>query len=220
MTTVDNKKDLGVVFDSSLNFHQHISNCVAKAKSKFGWIKRTLVSRDMHVILQVYKHIIRPHLEYCAQVWAPVAEHGNWASIMQIESVQRGVTKIITGCEDLSYKDRLDKLNLTTLLERRMRGDLIEAFKILNGFTNYGESWFNISNTTGKLIITDTNKRKRNFFANRVATYYNKLPNSIKLSSSVNMFKNNLDNFRNLYYNEITHNQYWELSYLVFNKTN
>ena len=75
MTTVDNEKDLGVVFDSSLNFHQHISNCVAKAKSKFGWIKRTLVSRDMHVILQVYKHIIRPHLEYCAQVWAPVAEH-------------------------------------------------------------------------------------------------------------------------------------------------
>ena len=126
-------------------------------------MKRTLVSRDLHVILQVYKHIIRPHLEYCAQVWAPVAEHGNWATIMQIESVQRGVTKIIVGCEDLSYKERLDKLKMTTLLERRMRGDLIEAFKILNGFTDNGGSWFNISSRTGKLIINGTNNHKRHF---------------------------------------------------------
>ena len=163
--------------------------------------------------------MIRPHLEYCTQVWAPIAEYGKWAMIMNIESIQRQVTKIIVGCEDLSYRERLEKLKLTTLLERRMRGDLIETFKILNGLTDYGESWFNVSERTGKLVIKDGDRHKRNFFANRVVTYYNKLPFSIKDSKSVNMFKNNLDYFRNLYFNEVTQNQYWELSYLVFNRT-
>ena len=102
-----------------------------------------------------FTNIIRPHLEYCTQVWAPVAKHGNWTIIMNIESVQRAVTKIIAGCENLSYKNRLKKLKLTTLLERRMRGDLIETFKILNGYTDYGEEWFNMSNRTGKLLVND-----------------------------------------------------------------
>ena len=37
----------------------------------------------------------------------------------------------------LSYRQNLQRLRLRTLLERRMRGDLIETFKINNGFVNY-----------------------------------------------------------------------------------
>ena len=40
----------------------------------------------------------------------------------------------------LPYHQRLQRLRLTTLLERRMRGDLIETFKIINGFVNYGHN--------------------------------------------------------------------------------
>ena len=217
--TASQEKDLGVLFDGKLDFHQHITTCIQKAKSKFGWLKRELISRDAIVILPVYKQLIRPHLEYCTQLWAPAAVHGNWGIIMSIESVQREVTKVIAGLEDLSYKERLDELNLTTLLERRLRGDLIEAFKILNGFTDYGHGWFNVSERTGKLLLEDSNRHKRNFFTTRVVKYYNRLPNTVKQSSSINMFKNRLDDFRNLYFKQITHNQYWELSYFVFNKT-
>ena len=118
----------------------------------------------------------------------------------------------------MDYKERLNYLKITTLLERRMRGDLIETFRILNGFTDYGHQWFNVSERTGKLILKNNAHHNRNFFANRVVKYYNKLPNSIKQSSSVNMFKNNLDNFRNLYFNDVTQNQFWELSYFIFNR--
>jgi ribonucleases P/MRP protein subunit RPP40 len=38
--------------------------------------------------------------------------------------------------QNLSYKQRLDRLNLTTLEERRSRGDLIETFKLLKGKEN------------------------------------------------------------------------------------
>ena len=42
----------------------------------------------------------------------------------------------------LSYRQKLPRLRLTTLLERRMRGDVIETFKIINGFVNYGHNMF------------------------------------------------------------------------------
>ena len=42
----------------------------------------------------------------------------------------------------MTYRERLDKLKLTTLLERRVRGDLIEMFKIQEGFVSYGSDLF------------------------------------------------------------------------------
>ena len=45
---------------------------------------------------------------------------------------------IIKRVKDYTYSERLEKLGLTTLLERRMRNHLIETFKIINGITNYG----------------------------------------------------------------------------------
>ena len=61
-------KDLGVVFDSKLNFHNHINLVVSKAKKTLLWLLRTLTSREKFVIMKVYTTLVRPHLEYCTQV--------------------------------------------------------------------------------------------------------------------------------------------------------
>ena len=55
---------------------------------------------------------------------------------------------MIDGLGLMSYRERLDKLNLTTLLERRVRGDLIEMFKIQEGFVGYGSDLFGRSGRT------------------------------------------------------------------------
>ena len=52
---------------------------------------------------------------------------------MAIEKVQMRATKVPTALRELSYKDRLKKLGLSTLNQRRVRGDLIEMFKVLKG---------------------------------------------------------------------------------------
>ena len=60
---------------------------------------------------------------------------GNWMYIMCLENCQRKLTlKRIEGFGSLSYQERLSKLSLTTLLERRGKGDLIETFKIVLRF--------------------------------------------------------------------------------------
>ena len=80
-------------------------------------------------MIAIYKALIRPHLEYCVQLWNPVAAHGSWGTVLELESVQRRFTRLIDEVGTLPYSRRLEILNLTTLAERRIRGDLIEAFK-------------------------------------------------------------------------------------------
>lgn len=164
-----------------------------------------------------YKALVRHNVEYCCQVWAPNARHGNWALILEIESVQRTFTRIIEGMTDLTYKQRLEKLNMTTLLERRMRGDLIETFKILNGFNNYGQNLFRRSSRTGNLTYRSDNTNI-DFFSNRVIKYWNKLPEFVKNVNTVNGFKNALDKFRTNGINNQLQGHFWELSNEIFNR--
>ena len=89
-------------------------------------------------MLSIYKALIRPHLEYCVQLWNPARPYGSWAVILQIEGVQRRFTRLISDIGTLPYSHRLETLGLTTLAERRARGDLIEAFKAVNNISLYG----------------------------------------------------------------------------------
>jgi len=72
----------------------------------------------------------------------PIAVKGDTE---HLEKVQRRMTKLIRGYSRLSYDQRLRKLNLTTLCTRRLRGDLIETYKIITGKENIkSENLFHI----------------------------------------------------------------------------
>jgi hypothetical protein len=120
--------------------------------------------------------------------------------IMLLEKVQRRATKMIDECKGKSYEERLEIVGLITLEKRRMRADLIEAFKILKGIEGIDEKLFfkrHLSNTRGhsmKLYKERVNRDVLKFsFANRVIEHWNKLPDSVVNVNSVNTFKNKLD---------------------------
>ena len=103
-----------------------------------GLLKKIMTYLHPDMLLNLYKTLVRPHLEYCIQGWVIY----NKGDIRQLEQVQWRATKLVPKLPDLTYEHRLTQLGLTTLEQRRVRGDMIESFKILRGFNKIGDENF------------------------------------------------------------------------------
>ena len=132
LSVINEEKDLGIIVQDTLKVSAQCAKVVKSANKVLGMIKRTFVSREPDIIVNLYKAFVRPHLEYCIQAWRPHLKK----DIDLLEGVQRRATKLINGFSDITYQQRLAKLKLTTLETRRLREDTIEVYKILKGFDN------------------------------------------------------------------------------------
>ena len=111
-----------------------------------------------------------------------------------------------------SYEDRLKELKLTTLEERRWRGDMIQTWRIMTGKDRVDAStWFDFEADRPREGATTTRNaaghhairprefkyvERGEFFSNRVVKDYNELPNTVKQAQNINIFKNSLDEHR------------------------
>ena len=129
LTTTELERDLGVLIATNGKWHEQVAAAVAKANRAFGMLKRTFTSRSSKLWRGLWLQYIRPHVEFATQVLSPQFK----GDIDDIKKVQRRVTKHIVKYQRLPYEERLERLELTTLEDRRMRGDLIQEYKIAHG---------------------------------------------------------------------------------------
>ena len=165
-----------------------------------GLINRKIKHKSKDIIVRLYKALVRPHVEYCIQAWNPYQRK----DIQLIEGVQRRALKLINVFRHISYEERLARTGLTTLEERRVRGDLIEVYKIVNGIDKLEFDRFFNKSTASALRGHSCKLYKerarldvrKHFFANRVINNWNLLPEYVVSAPSVNCFKNRYDAFK------------------------
>jgi len=110
---------------------------------------------------------------------------------------------MIIGPRDDSYEDRLKDCRLTTLETKRLRGDQIEVFKILNGFENVDRNTFlsikKDSRTRGHEVALVKNQCRLDVrkysFSQRTINEWNRLHADCVGANSVNLFKNKIDKY-------------------------
>uniref|UniRef100_A0A803JUG3 PX domain-containing protein n=1 Tax=Xenopus tropicalis TaxID=8364 RepID=A0A803JUG3_XENTR len=94
------EKDLGFFVDNKLSNSWQCHSVATKANKVLSCIKKGIDSTDENIILPLYRSLVRPHLEYAVQFWAPVLKK----DINELDRVLRCATKLVKGMEDLSYE--------------------------------------------------------------------------------------------------------------------
>ena len=190
------EKDLGVVIDNKLNFSNHCDKIVGKANKMLGILRRNFTYINNTNFNYLYKGIIRPIIEYAAPVYSPIYQK----DIQKIESIQRRATKLVLGMESKTYEERLKTLELPTLIYRRARGDMIQVYKYLHKLNKCPEDMFELAGegrTRGHSYKLKKSQFKLNlrghFFSQRVINLWNALKDDTVTASSLNIFKNKLD---------------------------
>ena len=93
-----------------------------------GFLKMKSKASNQQIKTQAYQALVRPKLEYSCSIWNPYTSE----SIRKIEMVQRRAARYICNIyhNTSSVSDMLNKINLPSLAERRLRTRLVMMYKV------------------------------------------------------------------------------------------
>ena len=209
--SVSEEKDLGVWVEDSMKPTKQCTMAANSANWALGQLSRSFHYRKADCLVPLYKTFVRPKLEHAVAAWSP------WSAGDKevIKNVQKRLVRMISNKRGASYEERLGNIGLTTLTERRARGDMIQVFRTMKGFNKVEkQEWFTLRDpataraTRSTVSISEDGPEQRqqvifkshvrlearkHFFTEQVAQELNALPDSVRNQKSVKAFKNQFD---------------------------
>ena len=209
----EEEKDLGVWVTTSMKPSKQCATAAKNANFALGQMQKAFHYRTKNNLVPLYKSFIRPKLEGSIAAWSPWTETDKKA----LEKVQERLIRLLSGARGATYEEKLKDVGLTTLTERRERGDAIKAFKTLNGFNRVDKKqWFDIETdeqrpTRRNVVKSEEGEKRRtnvlkvetsrleirkNFFNVRAACVWNNIPDEVREKKTVNGFKAAYDKWK------------------------
>ena len=160
LPTTDQQLDLRIIITKDLKWQKQTEKSYKTANRVLGFISRNFRYKKKESIFPLYKSLVRPHLKHAVQFWSPYLRR----DIYKIEMIQRRATTMIPEIRNHSYHQRIQDVDLISLVQRRLRGQLIEMFKCLNEYTT--------ASARG-LFDYDLNDRTRNSGSKLIVKHFN-----------------------------------------------
>jgi len=143
-------------------------------------------------MMELYKTLVGPQLEYCVQLWSPHYRK----DVIALGRVQRRFTRMLPGTEHLSYEERLG-----FSLQQKLRGELMEVYRIMRGRDRMDRKQLpslvegsimrgRSLEARGRRIREDL---KEGLFTQRVVGIWNALPGRVVEAGNLTTFKKYLD---------------------------
>ena len=182
------EKDIGVIVHESLKPTAQCRKAASKANQVLGQMRKSFHYRDRDIWIKLYKVYVRPHLEFAVQAWCPWQK----GDIEILEKVQKRAVNMVIGLRGRSYEEKLKEVGLTSLQQRRRRGDQIQVWKYLHNQCPMSEDMFTMSSEQHSRVTRHTKKPyniekpkgnlevRRNFFSVRCVEAWNNLPAKVQ----------------------------------------
>lgn len=201
-------RDLGIKVNNSFKPSAQCIAAANKARRALFVLRGAVSSREANVWLPLYCAYVRPHLEYCVQAWSPYLKK----DVEILEGVQRMATRWVKGLNDIPYEERLKRLNLFSLERRRLRGDLIEVYKLTREASVESNGPFLEKRDSRQVrghsqMLKKVHFRldvRKYFFSQRVVNQWNALPQDVVSASTLECFKTKLDECWNTVFPHVT----------------
>ena len=198
MSFVNSHKDLGVIVDTKMRFHEHVRGVVNRSKGLVNQLLRGTICRSRHFMIKLFISHIRPLMDFSARLW----NVGYLGYVRSLEQVQRCWVSQTEGMEDLQYEACLKQLGVYSVYGRLLRGDLIKIWQAFHPTSDVGlAGLFDMQSHTAtrsngfKLAIPRCRTELRRRFWNvRCVQTWNGLPSEIVQARTVDSFKRKLDN--------------------------
>ena len=186
-------RDLGIIISENMKYHDQVDEVCKRAVREINRIRRSFVSRSPDFIGGMYKLYVRPHLEYCVEVWNPQYQ----GDIIKMEKVQNKMSKLMRLGHRSTPIQRNQALGITSHEMRRLRGDVINMYKHIDN-----EEMFNLRHSDrtrghAKMLAMPRSSCniKSHSFSMRSLRFWNSLPGYIVESPNLNALKRNIDEY-------------------------
>ena len=200
ITSTDIEKDIGFLMNENLSSSHHTSNARARAFGEIATIRRAFDHMDCKLFKMLYNQKIRPHIEWGSVACPPDTR----AEADSLDRVQNKATHLVKSLRHMSAEERRQSLNLYPLSYRRLRGDLLETYKILNSLTkiDYRQFWEVKQTRNGPTLMKEQvgqnrpgggRRQRTTFFSYRAIKPWNWLPKTLKESRTLDTFKRGMD---------------------------